>query len=101
MRVVWASWGFLIPRQPGYNGGTIARLDFWAVWSRPHLRRYGFLASQYGLAYRRVRAIGVPLVVFHHDPPPGRWVHTLRAAGISVWMQASSPELAARQSNSA
>jgi nitronate monooxygenase len=39
--------------------------------------------------------LGVPLVVFHHDPPPGRWVHTLRAAGISVWMQASSPELAA------
>src|SRR6201984_1281182 len=38
---------------------------------------------------------GVPLVVFHHDPPPGRWVNTLRAAGISVWMQASSPELAA------
>ena len=39
--------------------------------------------------------LGVPLVVFHHDPPPGRWVHTLRAAGISVWMQASSSELAA------
>jgi nitronate monooxygenase len=38
---------------------------------------------------------GVPLVVFHHDPPPGRWVHTLRAAGVGVWMQASSPELAA------
>jgi nitronate monooxygenase len=38
--------------------------------------------------------LGVPLVVFHHDPPPGRWVHTLRGAGISVWMQASSPELA-------
>lgn len=37
----------------------------------------------------------VPLVVFHHDPPPHRWVNTLRAAGISVWMQASSPELAA------
>jgi nitronate monooxygenase len=37
----------------------------------------------------------VPLVVFHHDPPPDRWVNTLRAAGISVWMQASSPELAA------
>src|SRR6201997_4239478 len=37
----------------------------------------------------------VPLVVFHHDPPPARWVTTLRAAGISVWMQASSPELAA------
>src|SRR6201995_4925203 len=39
--------------------------------------------------------LDVPLVVFHHDPPPGRWVNTLRAAGISVWMQASSPELAA------
>ena len=37
----------------------------------------------------------VPLVVFHHDPPPARWVSTLRAAGIRVWMQASSPELAA------
>ena len=37
----------------------------------------------------------VPLVVFHHDPPPARWVQALRAAGISVWMQASSPELAA------
>ncbi|MET0451448.1 MAG: nitronate monooxygenase, partial [Mycobacterium sp.] len=37
----------------------------------------------------------VPLVVFHHDPPAARWVSTLRAAGIRVWMQASSPELAA------
>jgi enoyl-[acyl-carrier protein] reductase II len=39
--------------------------------------------------------LNVPLVIFHHDPPPGRWVSTLRAAGIRVWMQASSPELAA------
>jgi nitronate monooxygenase len=39
--------------------------------------------------------LDVPLVVFHHDPPPGRWVNMLRAAGICVWMQASSPELAA------
>jgi len=39
--------------------------------------------------------LGVPLVVFHHDPPPARWVSILRAAGIRVWMQASSPELAA------
>ena len=38
--------------------------------------------------------LNVPLVVFHHDPPPPRWVSTLRAAGIPVWMQASSPELA-------
>lgn len=38
--------------------------------------------------------LDVPLVVFHHDPPPARWVNTLRAAGIRVWMQASSPELA-------
>ena len=38
--------------------------------------------------------LGVPLVVFHHDPPPGRWVNTLRAAGIDVWMQASSSEIA-------
>jgi enoyl-[acyl-carrier protein] reductase II len=37
----------------------------------------------------------VPLVVFHHDPPPTRWVSTLRAAGARVWMQASSAELAA------
>ena len=37
----------------------------------------------------------VPLVVFHHDPPPAPWVNALRAAGIRVWMQASSPELAA------
>jgi nitronate monooxygenase len=39
--------------------------------------------------------LDVPLVVFHHDPPPARWVSTLRAAGVRVWMQASSPELAA------
>jgi nitronate monooxygenase len=39
--------------------------------------------------------LDVPLVVFHHDPPPARWVSTLRAAGIRLWMQASSPELAA------
>ena len=39
--------------------------------------------------------LNVPLVVFHHDPPPPRWVSTLRAAGVPVWMQASSPELAA------
>jgi nitronate monooxygenase len=38
--------------------------------------------------------LNVPLVVFHHDPPPARWISTLRAAGIRVWMQASSPELA-------
>jgi NAD(P)H-dependent flavin oxidoreductase YrpB (nitropropane dioxygenase family) len=37
----------------------------------------------------------VPLVVFHHDPPPSRWVSALREAGIRVWMQASSPEIAA------
>ena len=35
--------------------------------------------------------LDVPLVVFHHDPPPARWVSTLRSAGIRVWMQASSP----------
>ena len=38
--------------------------------------------------------LNVPLVVFHHDPPPDRWVNSLRGAGIPVWMQASSPELA-------
>jgi nitronate monooxygenase len=37
----------------------------------------------------------VPLVVFHHDPPQTSWVGALRAAGIRVWMQASSPEIAA------
>lgn len=37
---------------------------------------------------------GVPLVVFHHDPPPRRWVGALREVGIHVWMQASSPEIA-------
>src|SRR5260370_32384029 len=39
--------------------------------------------------------VGVPLVVFHHDPPQARWASALRAAGIRVWMQASSPEIAA------
>lgn len=39
-------------------------------------------------------ALGVPLVVFHHDPPPRRWVSTLAAAGARVWMQVSSVELA-------
>ena len=38
--------------------------------------------------------LGVPLVVFHHDPPQARWVTALRAAGTHVWMQASSPEIA-------
>jgi nitronate monooxygenase len=39
--------------------------------------------------------LDVPLVVFHHDPPPPRWASMLRAGGIPVWMQASSPGLAA------
>jgi nitronate monooxygenase len=38
--------------------------------------------------------LDVPLVVFHHDPPPSHWVSALRASGIRVWMQASSPEIA-------
>src|ERR1700759_4219146 len=38
--------------------------------------------------------LAVPLVVFHHDPPPAQWVNALRAKGIPVWMQVSSPELA-------
>ena len=38
--------------------------------------------------------LDVPLVVFHHDPPPARWVNALCAAGVRVWMQASSPEIA-------
>src|ERR1700748_441883 len=37
----------------------------------------------------------VPLVVCHHDPPPARWVSSLRTAGIRAWMQASSPQIAA------
>jgi enoyl-[acyl-carrier protein] reductase II len=37
----------------------------------------------------------VPIVVFHHDPPPRRWVGRLVDAGTEVWMQVSSPELAA------
>ncbi|WP_244975601.1 NAD(P)H-dependent flavin oxidoreductase [Mycobacterium kubicae] len=36
----------------------------------------------------------VPLVVFHHDPPPADWVRALRKAGVTVWMQASSAEIA-------
>ena len=39
-------------------------------------------------------ALGVPLVVFHHDPPPRRWVSSLAAAGAQVWMQVSSVALA-------
>src|SRR6201984_2181148 len=31
--------------------------------------------------------LNVPLVVFHHDPPPAAWVDALRAKGIRVWMQ--------------
>src|SRR6476646_7967486 len=38
--------------------------------------------------------LDVPLVVFHHDLPPVRWVSTLRTAGTRVWMQASSPQIA-------
>ena len=44
--------------------------------------------------------LDVPLVVFHHDPPPTRWVSALHAAGIRVWMQASSPESPPLQSDS-
>lgn len=38
--------------------------------------------------------LDVPLVVFHHDPPPHRWIRMLRSAGTRIWMQVSSPELA-------
>lgn len=38
--------------------------------------------------------LGVPLVVFHHDAPPRRWVTRLTAAGTAVWMQVSSVALA-------
>jgi nitronate monooxygenase len=37
----------------------------------------------------------VPLVVFHHDPPPVDWIRRLTEAGARVWMQVSSVELAA------
>ncbi|HEX4361534.1 MAG TPA: nitronate monooxygenase [Pseudonocardia sp.] len=40
-------------------------------------------------------AEGVPLVVFHHDPPPADWVRRLARGGARVWMQVSSVELAA------
>jgi Nitronate monooxygenase len=30
--------------------------------------------------------LDVPLVVFHHDPPPARWVNTLRAGADGVWV---------------
>ena len=36
----------------------------------------------------------VPLVVFHHDPPPPTWVKRLDSAGIPIWMQISTLELA-------
>jgi enoyl-[acyl-carrier protein] reductase II len=39
--------------------------------------------------------LGVPLVVFHHDPPPAGWVARLASASARVWMQVSSVELAA------
>ncbi len=39
-------------------------------------------------------ALGVPLVVFHHDPPPRRWISRLVGAGTRVWMQVSSISLA-------
>jgi nitronate monooxygenase len=38
--------------------------------------------------------LGVPLVVFHHDPPPRSWVNRLDSAGIRIWMQISTLELA-------
>lgn len=38
--------------------------------------------------------LGVPLVVFHHEPPPSAWVRRLTGAGVRVWMQVSSMELA-------
>jgi enoyl-[acyl-carrier protein] reductase II len=39
--------------------------------------------------------LGVPLVIFHHDPPLTGWVHRLNTSGARVWMQVSSIELAA------
>jgi nitronate monooxygenase len=39
--------------------------------------------------------LDVPLVVFHHDPPPREWVQRLTRANTRVWMQVSSVDLAA------
>jgi nitronate monooxygenase len=39
--------------------------------------------------------LAVPLVIFHHDVPPAAWISRLKAAGTRVWVQVSSPELAA------
>lgn len=39
--------------------------------------------------------LALPLVIFHHDLPRADWVSALKAAGARVWMQVSSPELAA------
>ena len=55
----------------------------------------GFGPASTGLHIDVCVQLNVPLVVFHHDPPPARWVSALRAAGIRVWMQASSPLIAA------
>jgi enoyl-[acyl-carrier protein] reductase II len=38
--------------------------------------------------------LDVPLVVFHHDPPPREWVQRLTRANTRVWMQVSSVDLA-------
>ncbi len=40
-------------------------------------------------------SLSVPLVIFHHDPPPAEWVRRLAKSGAQVWMQASSVDLAA------
>jgi nitronate monooxygenase len=39
--------------------------------------------------------LALPLVTFHHDLPRADWISALKAAGVRVWMQVSSPELAA------
>jgi enoyl-[acyl-carrier protein] reductase II len=39
--------------------------------------------------------LSVPLVVFHHSPPPIEWVSRLTGANTRVWMQVSSMELTA------
>ncbi len=39
--------------------------------------------------------LSVPLVIFHHDPPPAEWVRRLVQSGAQVWMQVSSVDLAA------
>ena len=82
--------------QPRRNGETIARLDFWAVRGGPHLRRYrdsgqpvqtSISTCACSWAYRW----SFFTMTHHRAAGSARYV----PQGIRVWMQASSPELAA------